>query len=276
LAKAAKKLERRRQELAEAESAPYLRLCGEMILTQLHDIPRGAKQVALKNLYAEGEVIQARLRPDLTPFQTADWYFAQARKAEARLQALPPLIREAEQEIAKLQDLRGRLAGLAPEAALAEAEAALTSSGYLRPESPPRQKTSVRPKGIRILGPIDGFEIWVGTSAEGNGQLLRLAHSEDIWLHTRGVRGAHALIRTNRRPHQVSPQVLEKAAQVAAHFSPERHSRLVAVDYTLRKFVRRPRGAQPGLVRYERAKTLFVDPAGAQTLTRPERKPPQG
>jgi len=60
--------------------------------------------------------------------------------------------------------------------------------------------------------------------------------------------------------------VLEKVATLAAYFSAQRHSHIVPVDYTQRKFVRRPRGAAPGHVLYERAKTLFVRPAEALAL----------
>ena len=32
------------------------------------------------------------------------------------------------------------------------------------------------------------------------------------------------------------------------------------VDYTLRRYVRKPKGAKPGFVHYERAKTILVNP----------------
>jgi predicted ribosome quality control (RQC) complex YloA/Tae2 family protein len=53
--------------------------------------------------------------------------------------------------------------------------------------------------------------------------------------------------------------VLEFAAEIAVRNSPLKHSSYVPVDYTLKKFVRRPKGAAVGMVNYTREKTLHVD-----------------
>ena len=47
---------------------------------------------------------------------------------------------------------------------------------------------------------------------------------------------------------------------MAAVYSRARSSGLVAVDWTRRKHVRKPRGAAPGSVLPQRVKTLFVEP----------------
>ena len=54
--------------------------------------------------------------------------------------------------------------------------------------------------------------------------------------------------------------VLEAAASIAAFYSKSRHSNLVPVIYTHRKYVRKFRGAKPGQVMCEREKTIFVEP----------------
>ena len=51
-----------------------------------------------------------------------------------------------------------------------------------------------------------------------------------------------------------------EAAIAAAVNSEARHSKTVAVDWTRRKYVRKPRKAPPGIVLPDRVKTLFVEP----------------
>ena len=51
-----------------------------------------------------------------------------------------------------------------------------------------------------------------------------------------------------------------EAAILAACHSKARNSGAVPVDWTLRKYVRKPRKAPPGEVLVERAKTVFVEP----------------
>jgi predicted ribosome quality control (RQC) complex YloA/Tae2 family protein len=52
--------------------------------------------------------------------------------------------------------------------------------------------------------------------------------------------------------------VLERAARAAAAHSESKHAGLVPVDYVLRKHVRKPRRAAPGLVTYQNEKTVFI------------------
>jgi predicted ribosome quality control (RQC) complex YloA/Tae2 family protein len=51
-----------------------------------------------------------------------------------------------------------------------------------------------------------------------------------------------------------------EAATLAAVHSAARTSGTVPVDYTRRKYVRKPRRSPPGTVVIERAKTVFVKP----------------
>ncbi|MDG2282983.1 MAG: hypothetical protein P8L45_07655, partial [Longimicrobiales bacterium] len=53
---------------------------------------------------------------------------------------------------------------------------------------------------------------------------------------------------------------LEEAAALAALHSKARTSGTVPVDWTLRKYVRKPRGSAPGSVVPDRVQTLFVSP----------------
>ncbi len=53
---------------------------------------------------------------------------------------------------------------------------------------------------------------------------------------------------------------MDLAANFAAYFSKGRNSSLVPVDYTLRKYVRKPNGAKPGMVIYDNQKTIYITP----------------
>jgi predicted ribosome quality control (RQC) complex YloA/Tae2 family protein len=57
--------------------------------------------------------------------------------------------------------------------------------------------------------------------------------------------------------------VLEKAAALAALHSKARHSGLVPVVWTERRYVRKPRKAAPGTAVCLREKSLFVEPGVA-------------
>ena len=106
----------------------------------------------------------------------------------------------------------------------------------------------------------DGYDIYVGKNNTQNDLLtLRTAKNHDVWLHTKDIAGSHVLIITGgAEPPQAT--ILE-AANIAAYYSKGRESSQVPVDYVQRRHVRKPNGAKPGFVIYDRHKTVYVTPA---------------
>ena len=108
----------------------------------------------------------------------------------------------------------------------------------------------------QLLGPR-GILVLYGENAEANDYLtLRVAKPNDYWLHVRGHTSAHVIIRTDNQPDRVQPDQLQFAARVALQNSPMKHSGFVSIDYTLKKYVRKPRGAAKGTALYTHEKTL--------------------
>jgi predicted ribosome quality control (RQC) complex YloA/Tae2 family protein len=105
---------------------------------------------------------------------------------------------------------------------------------------------------------VQGFPIFVGRNARQNEQVtFERAGPEDLWLHVRGLPGAHVVIKRGRQP--LPDEVLQRAAELAAYYSRARDSETqVPVDVTERRFVRRVRGRYPGLVKYRDERTLWV------------------
>jgi predicted ribosome quality control (RQC) complex YloA/Tae2 family protein len=101
----------------------------------------------------------------------------------------------------------------------------------------------------------------VGRTSKDNDVLtFRHARPDDIWLHARQVAGSHVVLRWAGEGAPPARD-LEEAAVLAAQHSKARSSGTVAVDWTRRKHVRKPRGAPPGRVSISQARTIFVSPA---------------
>ncbi|HEY8477000.1 MAG TPA: NFACT RNA binding domain-containing protein, partial [Chloroflexota bacterium] len=111
---------------------------------------------------------------------------------------------------------------------------------------------------------FDGFEVLAGATVSGNEEVtFRLATPDDLWLHARGVPGAHVVIRSGGR--RVPEHVVRQAASLAAFYSRARDEGVAAVDVCERRHVRRPRGAPPGLVTYVQERTVRVAPSAPST-----------
>jgi predicted ribosome quality control (RQC) complex YloA/Tae2 family protein len=114
--------------------------------------------------------------------------------------------------------------------------------------------------------------VLVGKGAAENDELtVRVARGNDLWLHVRGIAGAHVVLRLEkgRGPDQES---LLDAAHLAAWFGGARDEPVTEVVYTRAKFVRKPRGSAPGLVTYsqERTLSLRIEPSRIERLLQAE------
>jgi predicted ribosome quality control (RQC) complex YloA/Tae2 family protein len=115
--------------------------------------------------------------------------------------------------------------------------------------------------GARRYRSSDGYEILVGRAAHDNDQLtFRIARPHDLWLHAADYPGSHVIVRNPTRA-DVPHRTIIEAAQLAAAFSQAKRDAKVDVHYTQRKFLSKPKGAAPGLVRMSSFRTITVEPS---------------
>jgi predicted ribosome quality control (RQC) complex YloA/Tae2 family protein len=264
VAAAARLVENLGRDLAAAEEGGAHRRMAEALAAHLARVPRGAAEVSLSDPSGGGE-LRIPLDPTLSPAANLEHYFQLARKADRGREVIAGRLREAEAQLARLAAAGRALAAAAqdPEDAL---KALLDWEGRQREwlgEEKLRSRRSLPEPGrpfrrYRLQG---GWEVWVGRNNQENDELTHHAAApEDLWFHAQGVPGSHVILRTAGRPAQVPRRILEQAAALAALHSKARHSALVPVIYTRRKYVRKPRKTPPGTATCLREKSLFVAP----------------
>ena len=69
--------------------------------------------------------------------------------------------------------------------------------------------------------------------------------------------GSHVIIRLEG--NSVPDSTLEEAALLAAYHSRGKNNKLVPVDYTEKKNVKKSKNAKPGMVIYDNFKTILVN-----------------
>jgi predicted ribosome quality control (RQC) complex YloA/Tae2 family protein len=268
LTRARKSLDRAQADvekgLAESDRAPRHQLFGELILAYGHDLPQKADRLTAPDYTdARQAEVEIPLDPGLTPVENAERYFRRARKGKKARDSLAERLGTLKEERAEV----GRLLAALPDAEAEELEAArerALARGWMARQEVAQEKGAERPWGrhrIREVRTPDGVLILYGENAEANDYLSqRVAKPSDWWIHVRGGVSAHAIIPTNNRPERIPKPAIEEAARIVARHSPGKHSSVVAVDYTLRKYVRKPRNAPPGTMLYTHEKTLHVSP----------------
>lgn len=248
-----RKVESLRDELSRAGEGAKLRGLGDLLLGKMHEVPRGASRAVLTDW--EDAEVEIALDPALTPAENAARYYDEARRRERAEERLPELIARAERELSGIREAtaavgRGTIPDWVQEELRRRVERTEAAGGDDSPTLP-----------YRVFRTSGGLEVRVGRGARENDRLtFRESSPNDVWLHARSVPGSHVILRWADPDGAPPARDLAEAATIAAVFSRARTSGTVAVDWTRRKHVRKPRGAAPGLVIPQRVKTLFVEP----------------
>ena len=105
---------------------------------------------------------------------------------------------------------------------------------------------------------IDDHKVLIGRNSKENQALLKIAKSNDIWMHIRDIPSSHLIIKTDKQ--NLPDSVIEKAAKLCVDFSLTQAGDY-DVDYCKRRFVKIQEGSN---VEYDKYKTIRVRKEGIE------------
>jgi predicted ribosome quality control (RQC) complex YloA/Tae2 family protein len=243
-------------DAARAASAGAERAKAELLLPLASRLPRGSREARVpdwSHLDDQGRPaeIPIPLDPALSPAENAQRWLKRSKRYQAAAERIAARRAEVADALARAESLLSRALSAADAGQLAavEAEAPAPAAGGARAVAPrlPYRKFSSQ----------SGAPILVGRSARDNDALtLRVARGNDLWLHARGVQGAHVIVPGVGESPDAG--TLADAALLAAHFSSARGQDGVEVAWTRCKYVRKPKGSAPGSVTVTQEKVLRI------------------
>ena len=261
-----RRVERIESELAEAEQANTLQQHGELLKANLSRIVSGESVVVVED-FETGEPVEIRVDPKLSAKDNLNATFkryqkllrrltkagGQVESARAGLQTILDLEEEIQEtetldEILK-RDFVVRLLARHPGKQSGMGGTNIPSQAIAsRPALPAVYRNMPRKLHPRRYRSLDGLEIWVGRSDEGNDFLTtRFARGKDLFFHLDGAPGSHVILRTEGREDPPSESVLD-ACELAVHFSKQKNAGRADVHVVPIKNVKKPKGAKRGLV----------------------------
>ncbi|MDQ7039734.1 MAG: NFACT RNA binding domain-containing protein [Rhodothermus sp.] len=247
--------------LARPDRADQYERWGHLLMAQAHQVPAGAEAVTLPDWFGDGTGVRIPLDPTRSAVENAQAYYERARQTRQERAALRQRLDDVRQRLSQLEALLAELEPVDTMAALRAFRQRHTRELAALGLGRASQKQSSAAPAFRRVPLGGGFEAWIGRNARENDTLtFHHARKYDLWLHARGVPGSHVILRVPGRNRRPDRKVLERAASLAAYFSKARGSSVVPVVVVPRKYVRKPRGAEPGTVVFEREEVLLVEP----------------
>jgi predicted ribosome quality control (RQC) complex YloA/Tae2 family protein len=232
---------------------------GDLLLANISSATRTGNTVRLTNYYAEGTpTLEVEVDENTSLQEAASEFFSRYTKAKRAIEEVSARLVQIDQELDQFDEKRVKL-----EKAIAECDLSALADFEKQKSEPAgrkKQKASLSLPGMRRYRSSDGYEVLVGRTARDNDQLtFRVARPNDLWLHAGDYPGSHVIVRNSSRV-EIPQRTIIEAAQLAAKFSQASKDAKVAIHYSLRKFLSKPKGAAPGLVRMSSFKTITVEP----------------
>jgi predicted ribosome quality control (RQC) complex YloA/Tae2 family protein len=236
---------------------------GDLLLANIATALRKGNKVQLTDYYAEGApTIELEVDENHSLQDEAAMRFRQYTKAKRAAEEIADRLKQIDREMVTLEQRLEQLDQIIQ----SRDETALDSFEKPKPAPKVQPKKSAKPEklsGVRRYLSTDGYEILVGRAARDNDNLtFRVAHPNDLWMHAGDYPGSHVVVRNPTRK-EIPHRTIIEAAQLAGRFSQASDDTKVVVHYTERKFLSKPKGAAPGLVRLSRFRSITVEPKEA-------------
>ncbi len=243
------------QDIQEASNYEHYLQMADLLKVNLLRLRRGMKTIEVENLFQAGVPQVIQLDPKLTGQENIEFYARKFRKGKEGLAILSRRRQNSKLELERLH------------AALADFEDDLNRARQKYPElvlTKPGSSSSAAATAVlpyKEYQTSTGVTILVGKSGENNDRTtFQYARPYDLWFHASQCPGSHVVLKYPDKNFQPSKLEIAEAAAAAAYFSKSRGAAKVPISYTLKKYVRKPRKAKPGLVLIEREKSILAEP----------------
>ncbi len=256
--KAEKRLAQINEKLLECENAEDIKLKGELITANIYRLERGMASFEADDYYSERpKKIKIALDRQLSPSQNAQKYYKKYAKMKRTVTVLSGQKTEAEERLDYLQSIASHICAAECVDDLKDTEEELMADGLIKRPAERGKKRVARETPLREYV-IDGLRVAAGRNNVQNDRLLKSLAPDDVWLHVNRYHSAHVGIFSGGK--KVPDGVIAKAAEICAHYSDARGRDKAVVDYTLKKFVKKPSGSPPGFVTYTDYTNIIVSP----------------
>lgn len=250
-----KKYDLQLRQLKDTEKRDKFKVYGELIHAYGYGLEPGTEKFEALNYYTN-EMITIPLDKTLTPQENAQKYFDKYNKLKRTYEALSEHIQETQAEITQLESICTFMDMALSEDDLVQVKEELTDAGYIRRKYTGK-KVKITSRPFHYLS-SDGYDMYVGKNNYQNDELtFKIASGSDWWFHAKGAPGSHVIVKA--RGEELPDRTFEEAARLAAHYSRNRNSEKVEIDYIEKKHVKKPNGAKPGFVVYYTNYSMMID-----------------
>ncbi|UOD35634.1 DUF814 domain-containing protein [Deferribacteraceae bacterium V6Fe1] len=245
-------LKKLKEELKKASEYDKFRLEAEILKSNYH-LLKDKKGVATLNYYTESGIEQITIDTDKLGNidEKIQKLFERYKKLKRSIPPLENRISEIESNILSLKEEEFNIENAATN------ELALIYQSYFNKKKEVKKREIV--DRIKKISYKD-YEILIGKNSKSNHELVfHMASNTDIWMHAQKIPSAHIIVKSSSQA-DIPEDILIFAGRITAYFSKAKNDKKVNIDYTIKKYVKKPPKTKEGFVTYSNFKTITVEP----------------
>ena len=269
LDKATQRIERRcaaiRGDLAKIGQADAIATQAQWLIGEAAKAPRGATRLVVTD-WSTGEPVpmEVPLDPAKPAKDQVAAMFKRAKRLRLGAKVANERLSQATRQLDAVLEARLEVEAATTLGAIAESRERAKRSAP-RDVTLPQTAVSSRARAAtktrvpyRTFFGRSGRKMLVGKGAADNDAVsLHVGRPHDLWLHAKDRTGAHVIVVLDKGQACPSEDLVD-GAHLAAHFSDAREEKVVDVQYTDRRYLRKPKGSAPGFVIVDREKVLVL------------------
>lgn len=228
---------------------------GDILASSLFQLKKGQNTCEAFDFY-HNEMISIALDPRKTPKENLENYYKKYNKAKTTLFYAKKRKEEMLEELSYLDSLFSFLSTAEDIEVLKEIEEECIQAGYVKANKKKgaKKKKKIEKKYAVIEYP--NYSLFYGRNHTENDFLsFQFAEKEEYWFHAKNIPGSHVILRSFI---PVEEEMIQKACHLAALHSKAEMGEKVLVDYTQKKYLKKPKDSKPGFVTYTHEKGIWV------------------
>ncbi len=256
LSRVSSKLNNLKGNIDRGSKEEFYSKIANLLLINISSLKKGMEEVEIEDIYNENTILKIKLIGSLSVKRNIDFYFEKAKNEKIRLEKSKQLYKESLNKYNRLKKIEEEFKA----ANGIEDYKLIMKELNIKNIKESGIKDDIKSKFKNYL--IEGkYRLFVGKDSKSNDMLTtKFAKQNDYWFHARSVPGSHVVLRVEKTKEGIPKTVLKKAASIAAFHSKAKTSSLAPVSYTLKKYVVKKKGMEPGKVALLKEDVLLVKP----------------
>ena len=251
--KANNKLPKLENSYREALDYKKWQVYGDLLFSYGQNIPKGEKEITLKNF--EDEIITITLDEKYDGIGNANRFYQKYHKAKNAQEHLIKQMEITKEDLEYFENLAFQL----KQATIIDAQEIrreLTNYGYLKPLRKQPQASKKKNLNFLTIPYLDDINIYIGKNNLQNDYLtFSFAKKSYYWFHAEGYHGTHLIVSSN----ELDEPLIRLSAMLAAYFSEGKDSSSIPVNYTEVRNIKKIPHSRLGFVALSKYKTIFID-----------------